>query len=1035
MIAFFLRRPVITNLLTLFILVVGFYQFVHTRRESFPDVDFDIVTIDTVYPGASPEDVECLVTRKIEDQIRTVGGLDKVQSYSIENRSTIVVTMDDDLSARQIDRAVDDLQQAVNRVSDLPEAADRPVVEELTSDRPLITLSVAGGGDDVRRRLADELTDALEDIPGVSRVDKSGYLKREIRVELDRRRLNRAVLSPGEVADAVFRRNVETTAGAVDVGDREVWARVSGGIRTARDVEDIVLRVGDDRRSLRVGDLGRVRETLEEPRVRVKAGGLPAIDLNVRKLRRGDTIELADAVRRLRDAHAERAKALGVQLIVSDDWSYFIRRRLNVMKNNLVQGGFLVLAALFVFLDWRLAAVAVLGVPISFGAVFVAAPFFGLTLNLMSLLAFIIVLGMLDDDSVVVAENIYRHLEMGKPPFTAAVEGAREVAVPVLASVAASCCAFLPFALVTGIMGKFLFMIPVVVVLAFAASAFEAFFILPGHVVEIMPLGRPVEGKESRWFRTVTGGFRRAVAWTVTHRAQFLLLLVAVLTGTVVLATLRLKFVLFPGGLVDQFFVQMDMPEGSSLDATERSFQSVEDRLRALPAVELEAVRSTIGLKGIEEEVRLGTHYAQARVFLTPEETRVRKTRSIIDDLRRDLEGRTGAGRITFEELRTGPPVGRAVQVRVRGRDVDAVGRLADRLVGILRGMSGVTDIVDAREGGKEERRLVLDPHASSFAGVSVAAAARQLLFTVDGGEATVIRRPDENDEIRVRVRLQEDQRSRAEDWLGVDVPNAQGRSVRLGRVARIDHRRGAPYLERFNFRPCVNLTADVDGARLTSREANRTIQKAFASAAADFPGVELVYGGEEEQTQKSLSSLWRAFLVALFLDFVILAAVFRSYFQPFLILLTIPIGLLGVIYALLIHGHPVSFMALLGVVAMTGVVVNNGIVLVNFINQKRTEGLSVVDAAVEGAVVRLRPIWASSLTTLLGLFPSAYGWGGHEPFVAPMALALAWGLTIAMPMTLFLMPTAYVAADDLSQRFQRLIGWARTRVSRSPRR
>lgn len=1031
MIKFFLDRPTLTHLITFFLVAVGGYQFLVVRREAFPEIDYDIVTISTAYPGASPEEVDRLVTTKIEDQLRSVSGIDRVYSYSIENRSSILIRMDEDLSARQTDRVINDIEQAVNRVADLPVAADRPVVQELSSDRSLITLSVAGGTEEVRRRFADELGDVLEDIRGVSRVDKAGYHKREIWIEADGRKLAAHRLSLTEVAQAVRARNVDLSAGTISRGTKELWVRVTGSALAARDVGEFILRGNDERSFLRIRDVATVTDRFEDPRVFYKANGMPSINLNVRKLRSGDTIRLADAVRDVKRRFEGEAKTLGLQLSVSDDLSFFIKRRLNVMKSNLYQGGVLIVIALFVFLDWRLALVAALGVPISFAAAFMVAVPMGLTINLMSLFAFIIVLGMLDDDSVVVAENIYRHLEMGKPPAVAALEGTREVAVPVLASVAASCCAFLPFALMTGIMGKFLFMIPVIVVLAFLASVFEAFFVLPGHVMELVPFGKPIgeETEAKGWFRPIQEGFRRAVAWTVFHRVKFLGLLAFLVLGTVGLAKWRMKFVLFPRGLVDQIFIQVDMPEGTNLEATDQALQAVEKAVLALPAEELDTVTATVGLKGFEEDIRLGTHYAQARVFLAPEEFRHRKTPAIVAALRNQLTALPHGGRVSFEELRTGPPVGRAIQVRVRGRDPEVNARIADRVRAEIDSIPGALDIRDSREGGKTQVRVVLNPREAAYAGLTVAGVAENILYAVDGGEASVIRRGDEQDEIKIRVRLQEDQRTRSQELLSLEVLNPRGIPVRLGAVADIEQVRGPPFLERYNFRPSITVSADVDAARITSREANRRIREKFRSIPDEFPGYELVFGGEEEETNKSMRSLARAFAVAVFLDFIILAVIFKSYIQPFIILLTIPIGLMGVTYALLLHNQPASFMAMLGVVAMTGVVVNNGIVLVNFINKKRDEGLSVKDAAIEGAAVRLRPIWASSLTTLLGLLPTAYGkflqkfgMNGYEPFVAPMALSLAWGLMIAMPLTLFLLPTAYVTVEDLRAAIRRVL-------------
>lgn len=1016
MVEFFLKRRVFTNLITLFVVLVGGYQIMTVRREAFPEVSYDWVWVTTAFPGASAEDVDRLVTQKVEEQLRGISSLDHVEAVSIENLSQIFVQMEDGLSEREAARVVTEIQQAVNRVRDLPTLAEKPVVDEITTaDQPLLNLSVAGGTDEDRYLFAQELKDALEELPDVSKVDRVGHRKREIWVDLDRNALLRLRLTPTEVADKIRRGNADLSAGTVEVGKEELWLRVASEMRTAEDVGAVVLRGNDDRNFLRVRDVAQVKEAFEEPRVLRRAVGLPAVELQIKKIKSGDNIKMVDGIRAMLKDYEPRAAEKNIRLVISDDISFFIRRRLHVMTQNMLQGGVLILVALFFFLDWRLALVAAAGVPISFAAAFLVAVPLGITINLLTLMALIIVMGMLDDDSVVVAENIYRHLEMGKPPFQAAVDGAREVAMPVIASVATTACAFLPFAMMSGLMGKFMFLFPVVVVMAFLASLFEAFFILPSHVLDLMPYGKPVEDTvDPGWYVKVQGWFRRALSWCLDNRGKFVLIVLAFIVGTGVLAGARLKLVLFPEGLVDQILIQVDMPHGTSLPETEKAFKSVEDALAKLPPAELEAFTATIGMKGHFDEgsTPTGTHFAQAMVYFTPEDTRPRKTKELVEVLKKEIGTPDGAVKIVYKERQVGPPVGKPVFIRAVGRDPAVLGNLADQVKAQMNTMPGLRDIEDSREEGKRQMRLVLNDQNAAYAGLHALETAQNLIYAVDGGEATRLRRPGVEDEIRVKVRLRESQRSQLDRLLDLEVMNDRGRPVRMAEVASLSPGHVPTMLYRYDFKPVVFLTAELTETG-NSREANAVLQKKFADAHKNFPGAELLFGGEEKETAESMQSLLRAFGVAIFLDFIILASVFASYMQPFIILLTIPIGLLGVVYALLLHGKPASFMALLGIVAMTGVVVNNAIVLVNFINENIKKGMDVKTAALEAAVSRLRPIWASSITTLLGLFPTAYGWGGYEPFVAPMALAMAWGLTCAMPMTLFLIPAATVITHD----------------------
>ncbi|MBI4369734.1 MAG: efflux RND transporter permease subunit [Elusimicrobia bacterium] len=1014
MINFFLNRRVLTNLLSLLVIGVGLWQFAHVRRDAFPEITFDIVSITTLYPGASPEEVERLVTKPVEERLKKVNNIDRVESYSIEGRSMIVIRLQDGLAARHISRAVTDIQQAIAQVKDLPDESTEPIVEEMTSDRPLITLSVAGGGDFARDAFAERLKDQIESLAGVSGIDLEGDRPKEIWVETDPHQLMRYKLTVGEIAQTLNAENINLSAGSIETGAQELLVRTVGALQTADDVAHVILRGNDSGGFVRVKDVARVKETFAESKVLARAGGQSAINLKIRKNRQGDTIRLADKIKAFKTEVEPEALAQGMELILSEDISFFVRRRLNVMKSNLIQGGFLILLALFLFLDWRLAMVAAIGVPISFAAVFALAVPFGFTINLLTLLAFIIVLGMLDDDSVVVAENIYRHLEMGETPLKAAVEGTREVILPVVGSMAATGAAFIPFALVKGIMGKFLFMIPVVVILCFIASLLEAFFILPAHVVDILPFGRPVgENKDSLWYAALIRHYRNALRWCVRHRYFFVLLAAITLAATVGIARMRLKIVMFPPGHIDQFFVQIETPEGSSLKATGLAVQEAEQIILRLPSSQLEALTATVGQTGYEETVRLGTQYGQLHVFLTPEDTRHRPTKDILRELRGQLEKIPNLAKLTVEEMRYGPPVGRAVQARIRGDDINILKKIAAQMKSALAAMPGTVDIKDNAEGGKTELRIRPNAAEAAYAGVSNAQVARHILYAFEGGEATKIRRATE--EVVVKVKLAPEFRRRGDSVEGLLVLNNRGQQINLGPLVRLERRQSAPFIEHFNYKRTIEVTADVDNDNLTSYEANTQLAKFFADIPKRYPGYEIIYGGEEERTRESLESLRRGFLVAIFLNIIILATLFNSYIQPFIILLTIPIGLVGVAWALILHGKPASFMALLGAVAMTGVVVNNAIVLVDFINTKRKKDENIEDAVIEAGATRLRPIMASSITTLLGLFPTAYGIGGYEPFVAPICLTLAWGLALAMPMTLFVIPMATLIANDVS--------------------
>ncbi len=1013
MIEFFLRRSAFTNLLTIILMGLGVWRFATVQREAFPDVTFDIVTINSVYPGASPEEVERLVTNPLEDALRSVDNIDHVESYTGSSRSTLVVWIDEDLSERKVERVVTDIQDAVSRVTDLPKEVERPIVDEISSDHPLISLSVVGGDAKARYAAAEELRDALEDVEGVARVEPIGMPPREIWVEADPGELRRRQLSLGEISRSIGAQNVNLTAGSVEMGAEERVIRTLGGIWNAQDVGNVILRGNDDRTFIRVADVAEVTETVEDENMHVRVNGKPAITLMVMKRGKADAIHVADRVFALKGLFAEKLASQGMEVVDTNDISYFIKRRLQVMKNNMLFGAVFIICAMLLFLDYRLAMVAAIGIPLSLATALAIGVPMGVTFNLMSIMAFIIVLGMLNDDAIVVADNIYRHLEMGKSRMQAALDGTLEVIKPVLGAILTSCFAFAPFALVSGIMGKILITFPIIVVLCLLASMAEAFFILPSHALEATRLGKPLRVSKSSWYSLVVARYRFWLGWALERRGKLMLAMAAVFFLLLGLAGWRLKIIMFPPGMIDIFLVKVEMPAGTNLNTTLKAVEKIEEATLAIGPHERDAVASWAGMSGLADDpsFRLGARFGQAIVYLKPQADRERTTDQIMDEVRDKIGELPGAQKLTLEKIQTGPPTGQDVMVRVRGKELAKVARISAEFKQALLGIEGVSDVRDSYEEGRGE--FIIKPRSKdlAYAGLDLSSVSQQLLSAYFGLEATKIRR--ENEEVVVRVKLaKRDQDRRVINRLLV--PNPRGRMVPLGQIVDIEESMGENMIAHYDYRRTLFVTAAVDNVKATSHQVNQQLMKQFADIPQRYPGYDVIYGGVEETTQKSMDSLKRAFIVAMLLNVALLMAIFESWSRPFLIILTIPIGMMGVAAALLTHGQPISFMALLGTVAMSGVVLNNAIVMVDFVNRLMAKGLGLHAALIEGAGVRVRPIVASSITTLLCLFPTAYGWGGEEPFVQPMALAMAWGLMFATPLTLFVIPLCYALQEDL---------------------
>ena len=686
----------------------------------------------------------------------------------------------------------------------------------------------------------------------------------------------------------------------------------------------------------------------------------------------------------------------------------------------------------------------------------------GFTINLLTMFGLIMVLGLVVDDAIVISENVHRHMEMGKSPHQAAIDGTNEVWKPVTATVLTTIAAFVPLFFMSGLMGKYIFFIPAVVNITLAASLLEALFILPSHLADFAKFtekfGRrdPKRARESHWFRWVEGAYRRLLTWVLEHRYKFVLISAGVVASAVVLYLTFMSYHQFPRGLIEEFFIRAEAPMGTPLEETSKRMEALEKMVGELPAKELDAYLTEVGIvqeNPMDPFTNRGSHLGQVHVFLTPEQTRKRRAGDIIAELRektqhlvrhpeaplgpkdlnRDSSATNTADRsallgtlpqndggvfekIYFDERRGGPPVGAPVSVELRGTDYARLESMAEEIKSFFEKRGGVFDVRDDYEFGKKEYRIIVDEEKAARSGLTIERIAATVRHGFEGGVATTITRSDE--EIDVRVRFPRDFRETREAFEKIEVPNFSGHLIPLSRVARFQVTPSVSAVKHLDRRRVVTVAAEVDEKKTSSLKENRAVGKLINGIQEKYPAVTVRYGGEAEETRESFGDFKRVFPLALLLVFVILAAEFRSIWQPLIVMLTIPFGLVGVVFAFFLHFNmPLSFMAVLGMIGLSGIVVNDAIILVDFINAERAGGKLKLEAIVGGAVLRLRPVILTTVTTVFGLGPVAYGIGGNDPFIKPMALAISWGLVFSTTLTLLVIPCVYSIFDDVSDK------------------
>ncbi len=1038
------NNPVLANLLMIIIIAFGVYAWINLPRELTPEIALQSATVTTLYPGASPEEVEKLVTAPIEDAIEeNVSKINLLFSTSSEGRSVISIDFEE-MSDRDFDKELENLRTAVEQVNELPaEILDESKVEELdvSSGFPMLTIVVGGTISEAQMRdIAENLKDEILDIKNIASVRIAGLREREIWIEVDPDRLKAYHIPIASIITALGASNLNLPAGTMELGSTEFMVRTMGEFTAPETINETIIAVQPTGTPLRLKDVATVSDTYEEARTLSRIHGASSISLSVQKKTEGNTIAL---VAQLRELVEKRRGDLpdGAELTAVNDYSVILKERLGILETNAFFGLILVVLMLLLFIGWRNALFAALGIPVAFMATFWFMSITGYTLSGVSLFGLILVVGIVVDDAIVVIENIYRHIEKGEPPKVAAIRGAEEVGWPVLAASLTTICAFGPLMFMSGTAGQFMRVVPIMAILVLLASLFEVFVILPAHVAE---WGRTktrtgqsrFENLRTRspntfalsvyiigffaWFGTVFDLIRnryvRILKVTIRYRYAFVGSALFIGLIACVGAFFVLDKELFPGEDFPQFYVKAEMPPSYGIQETTAVVAQFEEAAKTLPSSEVAAIVSNIGLhtptSGMMEGVTYGSNFGEVIVELTPKQERTRGVDDIIADLRTKTTGISGVEELNFITQEGGPPSGQDVEVKVKGPRFEQLTELADTLKASLSQMDGVYDIRDDFRTGKSELRIYLKPEKAHQYGLTTFQIAQTVRTAIEGAKATTYREADEA--IDVIVKYEEDTLGNLTELNNLLIATPTGAIVPLKDVANITEEKGYSDIRRFDGERSITVYASVDRTKTTPFKANQALISTFADVESLYPGYQLDFRGVFDEIIESFSELWKLFIVGLLLIYVVLGAQFKSFIQPIIIMFAVPFGMIGAMVGLLLANATLSMVAMFGIVALSGIVVNDSIVLIDFINSYRERGHNKWYAILKGGYVRLRPIILTSLTTIIGLIPMAVGLGGKSPIWMPMAYTIIFGLALATTMTLFVMPALYAITTDL---------------------
>jgi multidrug efflux pump subunit AcrB len=1031
----FASNHVAANLLMFLIIAAGLMAIFSAKMEVFPELSLDMINITVPYLGASPADVEEGVCLRVEEAIAGVEGAKRITSSAAEGAGLTIVEVDEYADTTEV---LDDVKAEIDTIITFPKETEKPIISEIKSRPKVITIVVYGDvSEKLIKKLADQVRDDLTARQNISQVDIAGVRPYEISIEVPEENLRRYNLSFDQITRAVRNSSLDTPAGSVKTSGGEILVRTKGQRYYGPEFEKIVVLTRNDGTIIRLGDIAAVRDDFEDVDLYSRFNGKRAALVQVSRVGEQDALDVAGAVKeyvRWKRQHLPE----GVSLALWEDDTLILKGRMNLLKRNAYIGLVLVFLCLTLFLNLRLAFWTTMGIPISFLGAFYLIPHFDVSINMISLFAFIMSLGLVVDDAIVVGENIFAHRQRGLDRTAAAIKGVREMAMPVTLAVLTTMFAFIPLAYTLGIMGKILRVMPIVVVSVLAVSLVEALLILPAHLSSkgswnrfrlVRFTNKINEGthKALTWF--IFGPFARFVQRAVKWRYVTLAGGIAVFLVTVgFIAGGYIKFVFFDVVEADNMIATLEMPLGTPVEQTGQITERIEKA--ALQALEefdskrpgkpslLKHMAVTVGAHpmamrsgAIQVDIGRGaqSHLGEVNIELLGAEERDVSSVAVKNRWRELVGEIPGVSSLTFmaEFMSTGNPI----EVELSHQDFGTLLAASEKLKGILRDYTGVSDIADDFEPGKVELKIELKDTGRTL-GLTLSDLAKQVRQGFYGDEAQRIQRG--RDDIRVMVRYPERERKSLADVENMRIRLPDGTEIAFKTVADVQYGRGYSTIRRVDRRRVVSVSADVDVTIANAAEINKELGgDVLPELMLEFPGLQWRYAGEQRERNESLGSLVPNFGIAMMAIYALLAVQFRSYSQPAIVMSAIPFGIVGATMGHLLMGFNLSILSLFGIVALSGVVVNDSLIMIDLINRERRSGIELDQVLRDCATRRFRPIMLTTLTTFCGLLPMIAERSLQARFLVPMAISLAFGVMFATCITLVLVPSLYMILED----------------------
>lgn len=1054
LVEWFSRNHVAANFLMFAILILGALGWFDLRKEIFPDLQLNMVSVRVPYPNAAPEEVEKGICIPVEEAVQGVDGIKQVQSIAAEAFGNVMFEIKPGYDVREV---MADIKARVDAIDNFAEEAEKPVVEELLVKNQVLSIAVSADTDEatlqaITQRVRDDLLvykapppeggwarfkkalyDTLSGEARITQATIAATRNYEISIEVSEDTLRSHGLTLETVANAVRASSLDLPAGSVRTDAGEVLIRTAAKAYTSPDFAGITVTTRPDGSVVKLRDIAKIKDAFEDKDVFTRFDGKPAMLLNVFRVGEEDTLRLVETVYSY-IKESPRLLPEGVKLQVWNDWSTYLRGRMDLMFSNGFQGFVLVVLTLGLFLQPKLAWYVSLGIPVSVAGGLLVMPYVDVSINMISLFAFILVLGVVVDDAIVIGENVYHRMSLGEPPHLAAPRGTNEVAMVVTFGVLVTVCAFLPMFAVSGVSGKIWRNIPWVVVPVLLISTIESKLILPAHLATLKIKPREQLGWFMRAQAWISDGldwiantwYRPLVQWCVRWRYAVLSMFIAVFILAVgVVASGMVKFMFFPEVEGDIITAKLTLPEGVPVQTTQRAIAQLEDGARKLAEMArakdgrsvVRHTMATVGDQPFKTSFQVGnmlgsaTHLGEVTMELVQGYERDLTCAQLVSRWRELAGPIPGAVELTFKSaMERG---GLAIDLELAGDRLDELRGAAEYIKAELAKFKGVIDIADSDHEGKREIKLNMLPHAEPL-GLRLGDVSRQVRQAFYGEEAQRLQRG--RDEVKVMVRYPKDERLSVQNLADMKIRTRDGAEVPFSEVAVADYGRAYSAIKRTDRRRAINVTADID-LSIPEANANEVVgelkARVFPRMERDFPGVRWRFQGEQNDQNESVRDLAVGGILSLFGIFVLLAIPLKSYVQPLIVMSVIPFGIVGAVMGHIVLGMNLSIMSMCGTIALSGMVVNESLVLTDRINRFRLQGVPMMEAAWRAGVSRFRSIMATSVTTFVGLLPIMTETDIQALFLVPMSVALGFGGLFSTLITLLLVPGIYHMLED----------------------